>query len=68
MGGAVPPLPQYAFMEWCSVGSTGTTLPSPIIIIIIIIIIWIWWNAIWKNNMDLGMLTPLENESLKFKT
>jgi hypothetical protein len=28
MGGAVPPLPQYAFMAWCSVrGSTGTTLP-----------------------------------------
>jgi hypothetical protein len=25
MGGAVPPLPQYAFMSWCSVrGSTGT--------------------------------------------
>jgi hypothetical protein len=25
MGGAVPPLPQYAFMAWCSVrGSTGT--------------------------------------------
>jgi hypothetical protein len=28
MGGAVPPLPQYAFMAWCSVrGSRGTTLP-----------------------------------------
>jgi hypothetical protein len=28
MGGAVPPLPQYAFIVWCSVrGSTGTTLP-----------------------------------------
>jgi hypothetical protein len=27
MGGAVPPLPQYTFMPWCSVGrSTGTTL------------------------------------------
>jgi hypothetical protein len=27
MGGAVPPLPQYAFIAWCSVrGSTGTTL------------------------------------------
>jgi hypothetical protein len=25
MGGAVSPLPQYAFMAWCSVrGSTGT--------------------------------------------
>jgi hypothetical protein len=24
MGGALPPLPQYAFMAWCSVrGSTG---------------------------------------------
>jgi hypothetical protein len=31
MGGAVPPLPQYAFMTWCSVrGSTGTTLPLPL--------------------------------------
>jgi uncharacterized membrane protein len=28
MGGAVTPLPQYAFMASCSVrGSTGTTLP-----------------------------------------
>jgi hypothetical protein len=28
MGGAVPPLSQYAFMAWCSVrGSTGTNLP-----------------------------------------
>jgi hypothetical protein len=28
VGGAVPPLPQYAFMAWCSVrGSTGTTVP-----------------------------------------
>jgi len=28
MGGAVPPLPQCAFMAWCSVGgSTGTTVP-----------------------------------------
>jgi hypothetical protein len=27
MGGAVPPLPQYAFMAWCSVrGSTETNL------------------------------------------
>jgi hypothetical protein len=30
MGGAVPPLPQYAFMAWCSIRrSTGTTLPLP---------------------------------------
>jgi hypothetical protein len=26
MCGAIPPLPQYAFMAWCSVKSTGTTL------------------------------------------
>jgi hypothetical protein len=26
MSGAIPPLPQYAFMEWRSVTSTGTTL------------------------------------------
>jgi hypothetical protein len=32
MCGAVPPLPQYAFMAWCSVrGSTGTTLTLPFI-------------------------------------
>jgi hypothetical protein len=31
MGGAVSPLPQYAFMVWCSVErSTGTTLPFPL--------------------------------------
>jgi hypothetical protein len=30
MSGAVPPLPQYACMAWCSVrGSTGTILPLP---------------------------------------
>jgi hypothetical protein len=33
MGGAVPPLPQYAFMAWCSArGSTGTNLPLPFIV------------------------------------
>jgi len=31
MGGAVPSLPQYAFMAWCSFrGSIGTTLPLPL--------------------------------------
>jgi len=25
--GAIPPLPQYAFMVWCLVENTGTTLP-----------------------------------------
>jgi hypothetical protein len=30
IGGAVPPLPQYALMAWYSVrGSAGTTLPLP---------------------------------------
>jgi hypothetical protein len=29
MSGAIPPLPQYAFMAWCSVKSIGTTLPLP---------------------------------------
>jgi hypothetical protein len=27
--GAIPPLLQYAFMVWCLVKSTGTTLPLP---------------------------------------
>jgi hypothetical protein len=27
MSGVIPPLPQYAFMAWCLVKSTGTTLP-----------------------------------------
>jgi membrane protein DedA with SNARE-associated domain len=27
MIGATPPLPQYAFMAWCSVESTVTHLP-----------------------------------------
>jgi hypothetical protein len=31
MRGAIPPLPQYAFMVWCSVKKiTGTTLALPI--------------------------------------
>jgi len=31
MRGSMDPLPQYAFMAWCSVKNkgTGTTLPSP---------------------------------------
>jgi hypothetical protein len=29
MSGAIHPLPQYAFMAWCLVKSTGTTLPLP---------------------------------------
>jgi hypothetical protein len=29
MHGAISLLPQYAFKAWCSVKSTGTTLPSP---------------------------------------
>jgi hypothetical protein len=43
MSGAVPPLPQYAFMAWCSVkkaqGQLYLYLALIIIIIIIIIII-----------------------------
>jgi hypothetical protein len=30
MSGAIPPLTQYAFIAWCSVKSTGTTLPLPL--------------------------------------
>jgi len=29
MSGAIPPLPQYASMAWCSVKSKGTTLSLP---------------------------------------
>jgi hypothetical protein len=33
MGGAVPPLPQCAFMAWCSVkGRTGTTSLLPLLL------------------------------------
>jgi hypothetical protein len=39
MGGAVPPLPQYAFMAWCSVGGAQGQLYLYLFIIIIIIII-----------------------------
>jgi hypothetical protein len=32
MSGAIPPLPQYAFMAWCSVTkNTGTSLPLPLV-------------------------------------
>jgi hypothetical protein len=30
MSGAIHPLPQYPFMAWCSVKSTGTALPLPL--------------------------------------
>jgi hypothetical protein len=30
MSGVIPPLPQYAFMAWCSVKNTGTTLYLPL--------------------------------------
>jgi hypothetical protein len=35
MSGAIPPLPQYVFMAWCSVTkkSIGTTLPLPFTLI-----------------------------------
>jgi hypothetical protein len=34
MSGAIPPLPQYAFMAWCLVKtSTGITLPLPFYLI-----------------------------------
>jgi hypothetical protein len=29
MSGAIPPLPQYDFMGWCSVEAQGTTMHSP---------------------------------------
>jgi hypothetical protein len=31
MRGAISPLIQYDFMAWCSVKSTGATLPLPLI-------------------------------------
>jgi len=34
MNGAIPPLPQYALMAWCSVKSTGTTLPLPLHVVL----------------------------------
>jgi len=34
MSGAIPPLPHYVSMAWCSVKSTGTTLPLPLPFII----------------------------------
>jgi hypothetical protein len=33
MSGAIPSFPQYAFMAWCSVKSTGTVLPLPFILL-----------------------------------
>jgi hypothetical protein len=30
MSGGIPPFPLYAFMAWCLVKSTGTTLPLPL--------------------------------------
>jgi hypothetical protein len=30
MSGAIHPLPQYVFVAWCSVKSTGATLPLPL--------------------------------------
>jgi hypothetical protein len=30
MNGATLPIAQFVFMEWCSVKSTGTTLPLPV--------------------------------------
>jgi hypothetical protein len=39
MSGAIPPLPQYAFMTWCPVTAQGQLYLLIIIIIIIIIII-----------------------------
>jgi hypothetical protein len=49
MGGAVPPLHQYAFMVWCSIReSTGTTLPSYVLITKILTTIFRLLHFIWK--------------------
>jgi hypothetical protein len=44
MSGDIPPLPQYAFMAWCSVKKAQGQLYL-IIIIIIIIVIAQWYSA-----------------------
>jgi hypothetical protein len=51
MSGAVPPIPRYAFMAWCSVKkSTGTALVLPVLHGVKT------WFLTLKTNRDWGCL------------
>jgi hypothetical protein len=59
MSGAIPPLPQYAFMAWCSViKSTRITLPFTFINII--------WGDQIKDRMGGGCSIAWRKEMLTF--
>jgi hypothetical protein len=54
MHGAIPPLPQYTFMAWCPVKSTGTTLP----VCLFVLFNWNWrFLPVAKFKMQ-GTLPP----------
>jgi hypothetical protein len=68
MSGAIPPLPQYAFMAWCSVKAQGQlyftftftftfTIFLPLLVIIIIFLhreIWCSGNAMFLFSGGMG--------------
>jgi hypothetical protein len=62
MNGAIPPLPQYAFMAWFSVKITGTPLPLPYKNILEIqILCFITVKAlfrVWNNFPFISTFTP----------
>jgi hypothetical protein len=68
MSGAIHPLPQYAFMAWCLVKSTGTTLPLPYCYVILEFIYSLikeiiagFHLVIWNQNILGSEDTKLQN-------
>jgi hypothetical protein len=73
MSGAIPPLPQYAFMAWCSVyKSTGTTLHLPFTFMRLmlygysphswdIMFLWqIFMMCTWRNTLHISKSSVLK--------
>jgi hypothetical protein len=60
MSGAIHPLPQYAFMAWCLVKSTGTTLPLPLPLPILNEYDFFWY----KNGGYTGHFACLRSSAL----
>jgi hypothetical protein len=51
MNGAIPPLPQYAFMAWSvKKKSTGTTLPLPLLnIMMMMMMMMMMMKSVWMR-------------------
>jgi hypothetical protein len=39
MSGAIPPLPHYAFMVWCSVKAQGKLIFTLVVVVVVVVIV-----------------------------